>query len=194
MSEKPILFSGAMVRALLDGRKTQTRRIVKPQPNIVHAIHPDCSISTNLIFRQGDQRIHSPYKVGDRIWVRETWTHWFYDSEAKQQRYWYRADYNGDGVPDGWDHGLNRESWDRWRPSIHMPKAAARIWLEVIAVRVERLQDISNTDAVAEGCSQDVGLERWEFLAIWEECYGKASFELNPWVWVIEFKQIEVSK
>lgn len=147
-----------------------------------------------MIFRRGDQRIHAPYKAGDRLYVRETWTPWYYDSEAKQQRYWYRADYGEDGVPDGWDHGLNRASWDRWHPSIHMPKAAARIWLEVTDVRVERLLDISSHDANCEGFTEAGTHPRADFLATWEKLYGRESLDADPWLRVIEFKIVEVSK
>jgi hypothetical protein len=166
--ERPILFSAPMVRAILEGRKTQTRRIVKPEH--VAAYHDDVPI----LFKR------FPYgKPGDRLWVRETWGMF---EETHKCIPHYRATHATDVVP-------------RWRPSIHMPRWASRITLEVESVRVERLKECSDADALAEGCSsadmqsgdrlQDV------YRRLWESINGPGSWEANPWVWVVEFKRIQ---
>ena len=180
VKERPILFSGPMVRAILDGRKTQTRRIVKPQPNVVHAIYGDASIDTNLTFRRGDGRIRCPYGIpGDRLWVRE----------AKRQAF-YRA-----STTTGGDE--NRQEYIRlghayqWRPSIHMPRWASHITLEIESVRVERLQEITEEDARAEGWHPGDGqgpIEWYEDL--WQSINGPGSWDANPWVWVIQFNRV----
>lgn len=156
MKEIGMLFSGPMVRAILDGRKTQTRRLAR-----------DCRIDSHGNAWQGNRyfgqdmrgtphvdRWRKPYDVGDRIYVRETWSYYYFDSDTKKQFYYYKADYpdfEKGFTPDGWDSRPPAAGGDRWYPSIHMPKAAARIWLEVTDVRTERLQDISEKDAIAEG-------------------------------------------
>lgn len=231
MKEIGMLFSGEMVRAILDGRKTQTRRIINPQPRVILAQYYDGSIETNQIFRHGDQRLHCRVQPGDRIYVRETFayaespeypanrdykpvdTNFIYPVETDGKVYViYRAD--GDtswGSFDG--DNLNKDGTEKsyWRPSIHMPKAAARIWLEVIDVRPERLQDISEKDAIAEGIDMEsefaslcIDLETAPysndlvrnsaaitvFKKLWESTCG--SWDANPWVWAISFKRIEV--
>lgn len=185
--EKPILFSGEMVRAILEGRKTQTRRVVKPQPGANNRIR----ITGGNVMNIRDQKIseNCPYgQPGDRLWVRETWRPHTPDATA------YRAD--GDGVMDGF-------RW-RWRPSIHMPRWASRILLEVVAVRVERLQDISEHDAIEEGlfstgfaagvCHPHAqeNCRRCGYKALWNRIIGPGAWDANPWVWVVEFKVIEV--
>lgn len=197
MKERPILFNGEMVRAILAGKKTQTRRIIKPQPNVIHAIHPDASITTNLIFRRGDQRIHCPFgTVGDRLWVREAFA-WIFPHEfSSERRAIYRANYR-------LAKGENGNSL-RWYPSIHMPRCASRITLEIVSVRVERLQDISEADARAEGMppshpsvdsvSRSFGypdFSRSVFAQTWNFCYGDGAWEENPFVWVVEFKRVK---
>lgn len=194
-----MLFSGPMVRAILDRRKTQTRRIINPQPRVVLAQYGDGSIETNQIFRHGDQRLRCQVRPGDRIYVRETWG----ILEDKHHHYCYFVD----------PQGRSRQQLvgNRWRPSIHMPKAAARIWLEVTDVRTERLQDISEKDAIAEGIDMEsefaslcIDLETAPysndlvrnsaaitvFKKLWESTCG--SWDANPWVWAISFKRIEV--
>ena len=178
MKERPILFSGSMVRALLDGRKKQTRRVVKPQPSwdgrwfswqghAPNAQHGACagnSLDTAQLMSHS-----SPYgKPGDQLYVRETWQHSNhplgpYDEDCLV---FYRADYLDD--PLGPDLELSTDGIRRqWRPSIHMPRAASRITLEVTGVRVERLQDISEADARAEGCDPEIV----------PACCGEPSFE-----------------
>ena len=199
MKERPILFSGQMVRAILEGRKTQTRRIVKPQPTKDYVTLMPLSGELVGVTKHGgpiDNRgwLHCPYgKPGDRLWVRET--HAWYDPA---QTVYYKA---------------SETDWTYlpWRPSIHMPRWASRINLEVVSVRVERLQDISEEDAMSEG------IESWEergvddaqdyyrdyvtgghvynakdsFRSLWQSINGPGSWEANPWVWVVEFKRIE---
>ena len=192
---KPILFNTEMVRAILDGRKTQTRRIVKPQPKKMAV-----PLFSNFLVRAGicyGCKAKPAYRPGDILYVRETW--------AKISD-WATVDPSV-GIPDGfiyraeWPDG---EDGPKWRPSIHMPKEAARIFLRVTDVRVERLQDITAKDAQAEGCD---GLQHcnpllgcaetiYNFKRIWDstikpadrDCYGWAA---NPWVWVYTFERIE---
>lgn len=128
-----------------------------------------------------------PYgKVGDRLWVRETFGESWHHA---QPDYFYRADDNAsiESHPD----------FDGWKPSIHMPRLASRITLEITGVRVERLNNIHRSDAIAEGCempSQRKGMHRWpeaQFADLWESINGPGSWDANPWVWVVEFKRIE---
>ena len=138
MKERPILFSTEMVKAILQGRKTQTRRIVKPQP-IGKVTYFKGEIWTDEPDVITSRTIKCPYgQPNDRLWVRETWARESFPNgtTARSVETLYLA--NGDKAV-------------RWKPSIHMPKAAARIWLEVVSVRVERLNDISEKDAIAEG-------------------------------------------
>jgi len=226
MSEKPILFSAEMVRAILEGRKTQTRLVIKPQPKVVHALCNDYSIETNCIFENSnDWRIHCPYgRPGDRLWVREThyrFGHWVKNgyTPAGRQRYKF--------VPDSDDvlyfdnepiiekrRGKNIHGWYK-RPSIFMPQWASRINLLVKDIRVERVQDISDDDAFAEGidyrkCKSYCTPEdlqnnlrnghlcwtnhvdyRSGFCLLWDSINAKRgySWESNPWVWVVEFEE-----
>ncbi|MPW16948.1 hypothetical protein GCT13_08385 [Paraburkholderia sp. CNPSo 3157] len=164
MKERPLLFSGPMVRALLDGSKTQTRRIVKPQPDFEtarNALGGDTSSTTvaydgtmgGIGLKRGNAmgyvfpNIHCPYgKPGDRLWVRETWAQ---PTTLDPGPTVYRADYPA-CVPAGFENVPPAEA-ATWKPSIHMPRAMSRLTLEVTGVRVERLQSISDTDAAAEG-------------------------------------------
>ena len=197
MNEKPIIFSTSMVKAILDGRKTQTRRVVKPQPtlNIPLGFCTGATDGKNIgkfgfgLCGDGGQiKYYKPkYQVGDILWVRETWKPSPYDDGV----YAYKA--NGLPEPAGCQY-LN------WRPSIHMPRAAARIFLRVTDVRVERLQDISETDAKAEGITvvtNNSGLMYCrKFRDLWDKINGKRDkgaykWDSNPWVWVIEFEPFE---
>lgn len=204
MRERPILFSAPMVRAILSGSKSQTRRVVKPQPERRNIEQ----IGNMLGFkkRQGDgfwlwpnarERIlaECPYGApGDQLWVRETWQAIDGNelalrimTEPHPSRGWieYAAT-----VPEG------HEPPPRWRPSIHMPRWASRITLEVTGVRVERLQDISEADALAEGVSAILdemrrATPRCDFQALWQSINGPGSWDANPWVWIVEFKRIK---
>lgn len=197
--ERPILFSGPMVRAILAGGKTQTRRAVKPQPKAIHAVHGDASLTTERIFRSGDGRIHCPYgQPGDRLWVRETWFREPHPSELglkyedmphtwafaceKAGTYRYRADPCSEIVIDG----------RQWRPSIHMPRAACRLVLEVTDVRVQRLQALSEADACAEGVGSPITRDCKvpKFAALWESINGAGTWDEDPWVWAITFQRV----
>lgn len=174
MSEKPILFSGPMFRAIIAGRKTQTRRICKDQQ------------STNPFkFSESIAASHCPYgQPGDRLWVRETWQL----NGNQREDVVYRAT-------------ANLHSEIPWKPSIFMPRWASRLTLEITRVRVERVQDISEKDAKAEGTTlnpdyvkqklygdQDGGWT-FEYRKLWDSINAKRGFGWfkNPWVWVIEF-------
>ena len=188
VKERPVLFSGPMVRAILDGHKTQTRRVVKPQPPY-HAVEvfdwraPDIPEAVKAhegcYYNDMDGlnfHCKCPYGgPGDQLWVREAFT------VCADNNIFYRAD----GKPDPWD-GV------RWKPSIHMPRLASRITLEITGVRVERLQDISEEDALAEGVTRSA-LDPWNrtaFARLWESINGPDSWDANPFVWVVEFKKV----
>lgn len=187
MRERPIIFSPPMVRALLAGTKTQMRRVVKPRPmpagGWAVAARPR---GFELVHWDNDEQewraIACPYgQPGDRLWVRETWGH-FERSPKPGDRIYYRAD--GECV-----------ALEPWRPSIHMPRWASRITLEITDVRVERLQDISAQDCVAEGVrttmrEHDAVMDlRDQYGDLWESINGPGSWDANPWVWVVEFKR-----
>lgn len=192
---KPILFNGEMVRSILDGRKACTRRILKGAIpfdekaeywNVLKKGEWSGPICVEYFMKQG-----SPYKPGDILYVRETWCV-LPVNEAGHFRghpiYYYRAD--GDLRPEGWRGA--------WRPSIHMPKEAARIWLKVTDVRVERLQDMTDDDAEAEGCF-DYTSTALGFPDIWDSTIKKSDLDrygwaADPWVWVIEFERCEKPK
>ena len=186
---KPILFNTEMVRAILDGRKTQTRRKI-PIPNYGYFMHvPTASI-------------RPPYQVGDILWVRETWQQVFTLDVSDQpiegtDRYIYYAD---NPMPFGYwvdtDTGEHKDQMP-WEPSIHMPKEAARIFLRVTNVRVEQLQDITTDDCLSEGIDKAVqDFADAMFAVSWDRTIKKPDLSLygwkaNPWVWVIEFERCE---
>ena len=181
MTERPILFSAPMVRALLAGTKTQTRRVVKRNA-YEKSIHADQFAPPTCACPYG--------QPGDRLWVRETWAKWGRDDQCGEgPSVTHEPIYRADGSP--WDEQ------DKWRPSIHMPRAASRILLEITSVRVERLQDISEADTVAEGIPAgevspaDAG--RFAYRLLWESINGPDSWAANPWVWVLEFKRVEAA-
>lgn len=230
MKERPILFSAEMVRALLDGRKTQTRRVVKPQPierngQTLSGRHP-CTIEK--LYPEIRNRYGQP---GDRLWVREAWRvgawdnyeiamaidyladnyareEWLIVPDTMQDQFYrlreqsiddaigkkFFRDYHGDF------HWSKGDSPCRGRPSIHMPRWASRIMLEITNVRVERAQEISEADAKAEGVEpsivgsdfQDIQY-RAGFQTLWDSINAKRGYgwEANPWVWVVEFKRID---
>lgn len=213
MKERPILFSGAMVRAILDGSKTQTRRVAthrwrsrrQCEHTEAHQYTEGWVISRHCIHGTGITLC--PYgHPGDRLWVRETWRPWCDPEELTCVQ--YRAD-AGVMKPDTWDENqgfwcesvgdenAERDAWGmtpRWRPSMHMPRWASRITLEIVGVRVERLQEITEADAVKEGCKPIVLSQHnlsglGHFHSVWEEINAKRGYgwDINPWVWVIEF-------
>lgn len=193
MKEKPIIFSTEMVKAILDGRKTQTRRVIKPQPVNCGIVFPQ-GLSRNFFFQDDyyNEPEHSvgeyrkcPYGfVGDRLWVRETWT----------GDVWCGYAYKADGTMLPIDCG--EIEFTRWKPSIHMPRRVSRINLLVKNIRVERIQGISEEDAISEGCKDYVGIYysscRHNFINLWNSINEKRGYgwNVNPWVWVIEFSKI----
>ena len=219
MKERPIIFSAPMVRAILAGTKTQTRRVVKGAPHDWAPVQPQV-YSPTVIDRRGNEQpgpaaygagnadgecwIRCPYgQPGTTLWVREAWAR-----DDEDGCLMYRADVGREMDADAWEHGrIEGVPRYRWRPSIHMPRWASRITLEITSVRVERLQDISEADAAAEGVTP-----KWEpgcsgrlmealggfsfrpaasaYADLWESLHGPGSWDANPWVWVVEFKRI----
>ena len=188
MKERPIIFSPDMVRTILDGRKTQTRRVVKPQPVLTTT---DSSIISKKL---KSQHIKYSYgQVGDRLWVRETWASNGINIIGNKEDVIYKSDY-GDIPPPKIDLGNGLEITQNWKPSIFMPKLASRITLEITRIRIERLMDITIRDLISEGCSfmSNTRLTMEYFKKLWNVINAKYGYEWekNPWVWVIEFKQI----
>lgn len=231
--ERPILFSAEMVKAILAGTKSQTRRVVSDGNYRGNAKPSRCDLSRAFVDSGPSpagnpgpylkapvvtpedagivERIYPPYFVGDRLWVRETWaargkhTDSYPPAEIACNRshfeIWYREQ-----CFDGAQEKFNTDFLGRWRPSIHMPRALSRITLEIADVRVERLQDISEADANAEGIrvadlafgrGYSGGGETWHvsaleaFRELWDSINGdRASWSSNPFVWVISFKRV----
>lgn len=195
MAIKSILFNTEMVRAILDGRKTCTRRIVKdgiPDDAMwgYTAFTPKGYISCRGVYADGygEGFFKLPYQPEDILYVRETWGHPISLNSNKQ--YVFRADKIAES-------GFKNDS-HIWHPSIHMPKEAARIWLKVTDVRVERLQDMTDDDAEAEGCF-DYTSTALGFPDVWDSTIKKSDvdrygWDVNPWVWVIEFGRCEKPK
>lgn len=219
MKERPIIFSGEMVRAILDGRKTMTRRVVKNVCDIVQDWDKnDKSYGPFFEDEYGDSHKTIelyPYGLpGDRLWVRESfwlvdspyspdWPQLLYEDEfEKYQDYdWVKGQSDEFWSSRLWEYYIKKQPAYGHKPSIHMPRWASRITLEITDVRVERVQEISIGDAFAEGV---MGYERgdgpWEdpfavptFRDTWNSINEKRGYgwEVNPWVWVIEFKQIK---
>ncbi len=208
MAIKPILFNTEMVRAILDGKKTCTRRVAKNIPYHTHRIEPiyengrlqfNCFYSayapTLDIYADFCMPYFPPYQQGDILYVRETWGHPISLNSDKQ--YVFRADEIA-------EIGFKNDS-HIWHPSIHMPKEAARIWLKVTDVRVERLQNIDGKGCVKEGIEEEplkyVGDEfvKGMFHDLWDSTIKKSDIDrygwnANPWVWVIEFERCEKPK
>jgi hypothetical protein len=230
MTERPILFSTPMVRAILAGRKTQTRRIIKPQPQEIEGLEIEAGTfkhyeKTCLCVGRVITTTRCPYgKPRDSLWVRETWLEWDNEDLGVEPGHPSTLRYRADGeIPTV-----------RWKPSIFMPRWASRITLEITGIRVERLQDISEQDAKAEGCfftdygrmcfhqkrppcdvdacpapenthpqrdgwswqttgshEQCLGSARNAYGNLWQSINGAGSWDVNPWVWVIEFDGIK---
>jgi uncharacterized protein YhfF len=190
-TERPILLKDEMVRAILDGRKTQTRRVMKPQPEGGLDFTPFAPFG--VVNGKGNPLICRHGQPGDRLWVRETWQHLHNEGQkADEFEQWQQNSIDCFYLADE-SSPNNKPMSGRWRPSIHMPRWASRITLEITDVRVERLQDISNEDAVAEGIGTPCDMRYAAldaFKPLWESINGHDSWEANPWVWVIEFKRI----
>lgn len=185
------MFSAAMIRAILEGRKTETRRVIKPQPpsradgQRPHRMEFVGDEEENALFvysrgaMTGGWNARCRYGLqGGRLWVRETWSPHFERTQTASGCV-YRADID---PPGSLEH-------IKWRPSIHMPRWAARILLEVTAVRVEKVQDITEECALREGCYGAISA-RNQFASLWNSINEKRGFgwENNPWVWVISFR------
>lgn len=202
MTERGMIFNGEMVRALLDGRKTQTRRPVKFP---VHDKNLGCELAGNELAGElsAGNYLNSAFgKPGDRIWVRETWQaiHDYCDENGHvdERRYArsiprHRGNYWHPVYEEAWGNESQEDREFPWRPSIHMPRWASRILLEITDVRVERLRSMSQDDARAEGViAASVPMEAGlAFRELWDSIYGEESWKANPWVWVIEFKRVE---
>jgi hypothetical protein len=214
MKETGLMFKAPLVRAILEGRKTQTRRVAKPvkHPDLGNLYTPGA-----LVMEREPQHVIDRAcplgRPGDRIYVRETW-----NPDPPCDGTWAYTQWAGchqgqiEGVPEQFrtpEHCMYAASTDAelvWTPSVHMPKWAARIWLEITGVRVERLQQIIEADAKAEGAQPwpcdhprrscaDIGCNGPDYLAgfrhIWESTGG--DWDANPWVWVIDFKTISTT-
>ncbi|KWH52532.1 hypothetical protein [Burkholderia cepacia] len=229
MTERPILFSGPMVRAILEGRKTQARRVMKHQPPDDVAPITVARYHPTIVDRHGDQApgpeifgafsddgewgCKSPFgEPGDRLWVREAFMPAPFDTAPEQPKTtrWNVA-YAAGGqreviAPAGYNPTLY--NYERWTPSIHMPRWASRITLEITGVRAERLQNISEADAHAEGaiygpllpmawskpnCESDDACMRSRFAVLWDGLNAARGhgWDANPWLWVIEFRRID---
>ena len=183
MKERPILMSTPMVRAILEGRKTQTRRIVKCQfvEKTDPGVAPYWRILDHPNKHDGGGTPIGPHVIGmcpygqpgDRLWVRET-----FSAMGDKTQHAYPVFYKADRPSDT----------GGWTPSIHMPRWASRILLEVTNIRVERLNDISADDAMAEGMAWDDSV--YDYSRLWEKLNGAGSWAANPWVWVVEFKRV----
>lgn len=202
MTERGMIFNAEMVRAVLDGRKTQTRRIMTVQPDSpnfgllritdstkradIGKYHWAESNATGTHARS--PLFSCPFgAVGDHLWVRET----FAPGLCTATTIAYCATHKPEDLDEGWYDRI------KWTPSIHMPRWASRITLEITGVRVERLQGVSEADAKAEGIIPAAGgvgkgwEHRFNFRELWMGIYGADSWQANPWVWVIEFKRVE---
>ena len=200
MKEHPIIFSTPMVKATLEGRKTQTRRVIKPQPEEI--IVGDM-LQPGIYYRDADpdQQIHCPYgQPGDRLWVRETWAPFgdYVLFRADGEEYLSPCETPGGGYPENCRHHPGCEACTaegtliKWRPSIHMPRWASRITLKIKSIRVERVQDTSISDIYADVPTYfDEQGAALEFISLWDSINAKRgySWDDNPWVWVIEFER-----
>ncbi|MCU4350198.1 hypothetical protein [Acinetobacter ursingii] len=221
MKERPILFSGPMITAILEGRKAQTRRVINPQPegktlqSNLDGKWLSKKFNGLLLPKIEDLPIHCPYgKIGDQLWVRETWSTVNLYGEIALA---YKADgevirvvenesfQDEDGLINYDDPRLEKYSFaawaddllegkeGNWKPSIHMPRWASRILLEITNIRVERLQDISESDSLKEGVGSPIlrDCKKPKFMQLWESINGADSWAANPWVWVVEFKVVK---
>ncbi|EDG8630622.1 hypothetical protein B9589_21735 [Salmonella enterica subsp. enterica serovar Newport] len=206
MKERGMIFNAEMVRAILDGRKTQTRRVLATYQDAVKFC-PEWDVNGKQIFIVLGEKDHTgmnpvitaipcPFgQPGDRVWVRETFR--VHSRATDVATLVYRA-----SVRNSWTEQTHRvpvavcnkpATPEKWTPSIHMPRWASRITLEITGVRVERLNSITESDAEAEGVTDtgfgDLLVDGYRYL--WKSIYGEESWTANPWVWVIEFKRVE---
>lgn len=200
---KPILFNTEMVQAILNGRKTMTRRVMKPQPESFGKAY----IYRGAICIESALPRYSPYRTGDILYVRETWCNYGELNDNDQvidgtEKYYYRADGENPTPFNYFLVGDEHREYPVWRPAIHMPKEAARLFLRVTNVHVERLQNITISDIRAEGVVPNTitggQWQQWQrdfMKPVWDNTIKKTDRDMygwnaNPWVWVIEFERI----
>lgn len=208
MKERPIIFSSEMVRAILTGRKRQTRRVINPQPEYWPGFDfVDGDIYVQDMFGDSSPLInYGNFRKGGTLWVRETWALRTPSYPNHHAKVFYKDSqnktvYHQDTIEPTQKYGYDLSEKDRWRPSIHMPRWASRITLKIVKIKVERLQDISEKDAKAEGVEpiprkehnpRELRLDifRREFKFLWNSLHEKQHrWHDNPWVWVIEFEK-----
>lgn len=210
--ERPILFSAPMVRALLDGRKTQTRRVLKLPASLAGAdlasAYPDDALwgafgngGMKVMLGEEMRRLRCPYgQPVDTLWVREAWAHCVLSRDNCDEYHSVSVEV-GKGTHVAFAADPRVEISGRWRPSIHMPRWASRLTLRIVSVRAERLQDITEGDAIEEGCSSTplalrVSADEMEtaceqFRRLWDEINGhRAPWASNPWVWRVNFEVV----
>ena len=193
MTEHPILMTGPLVRASIEGRKTETRRVIRAFPEAPLAIYDIRDVAPRIVptdggrhhavWRLGDLidtavRPRCPYGVpGDLLYVRETWAP---NAGSGAARVLFRADYA---------EAAEYQRWDSWKPAIHMPKEVARLWLRVESIGVERVWDIDEASAKREGVDPVRGEYREGFRAVWDKINAKRGYgwDVNPWVWVVRY-------
>jgi hypothetical protein len=198
MKERPIIFSADSIRAIFEDRKTQSRRVIKPKWSRCLDFDEPEDVAKAIAL--------CPYgQPGDRLWVRETFQVWQPWGSVDDE--WIGDDTmpidgplghdKPEAIGHGWQLAYKADcdyAVDWWRPSIFMPRWASRITLEIVSVRVERVREISDKDAVAEGFAVDVEdfIPSLRFAAYWDQLNHKRGygFDVNPWVWVIEFKRL----
>lgn len=209
MKERPILMHARSINGILEGRKTQTRRIIKrplKHPNwtgymLTHK--KDGAIECGPDYPDNDDDfVRNPYGVpGDRLWVRESWACIDPRQSVRDGQAVPEHPNLSDGTLEFWKTKLRYrtngefavdESY-RWRPSIHMPRWASRLTLEITGIRVERVQEISEADSEAEGCTGDLPQisAKGLFRTLWDDTNGKGAWERNDWVWVVDFRRVE---
>lgn len=227
--ERPIIFSTEMVRAIIKGRKTQTRRVMTPAFRTHRGFKQgdglwvdgygtednpnghikDYSVTSVWLPKDNYIKEFAPYKPGDILWVRETWLPYVEEHIIGKAKYAYKSDTNADGERYRREYIAKGYPY-QWRPSIHMPRAAARLFMLVKNVRIERLQDITEEDARAEGCldyhdkigdgkfddvvefdltARDAFVDLWN-STIKKQDLDKYGWDVNPWVWVVEFERV----
>lgn len=215
MKERPILFSGEMVRAILDGRKTQTRRVIKgPADHHWDGVMPDYQQRADLKRTGNGLAVRFSHRLTKRPQLREDGVEWHscpYDADQLWVREtWHRCPHHDEVIYKADSDELSKKcrAHRGWRPSIHMPRNASRVTLGVTGIRVERVQDISEEDAMAEGvnggctecgelqpcgCKNPSPDHRDSFIWLWDHINAKRGYgwDMNPWVWVVEFRRVK---
>jgi hypothetical protein len=199
---KPILMSTPMVQAILEGRKTQTRRIIKiDEGEKIEFDNYETRKCFIIVGKDFVKPLKCKYRVGDILWVRETWAKTgdnFHDDWEREGIYYFKAEnpFNEKELHENYPHV---KGFPKWRPSIFMPKEASRIFLKLKSIRVEKLNNISGEDAMKEGVEVEsmwplyIGDFYRSYSKLWDEINGNGSWDKNPWVWVYEFERTETS-